>query len=94
MAANTRRVIGDVLASASGLFILLVALVMLDQPLRDHLSSSGLDGAAGVGQHMTSVALVSTLAVSQFVRQQAADNAHMAVFTGAALVLAIFLMRL
>lgn len=99
MGSIARRVIGDVAASASGVLILLLALAVFDQRFREQLAAvtGGGPGAAEVasmGNQVTNLALVVSLVVVQFFRQQSVEHAHLMVFTAAAIVLALFLMRL
>lgn len=82
---------------ASGVAILLFALVVFDDRFRQQLSAtaSGASDVMGVGRQINELALVAAVIVSQFAREQVGEyGMHMAVFTTGAVVLVIFLSRL
>lgn len=81
---------------ASGVVILLFALIVFDDRFRQQLSmtASGSGDLVGVGKQVNQLALVAALIVSQFAREQVGEHVHMAIFTTAAVVLVIFLSRL
>ena len=91
---------GDLAASASGVLILLLALVIFDERFREQLAVATGGGAPGaaefasMGHQVTNLALVVSLVVVQFFRQQSVEHAHLMVFTGVAIILALFFMRL
>jgi hypothetical protein len=96
MTSTARRVVGDFLIFASGVLILLFALVVMDDRFRQQISMSmsSAGDLVGVGRQVNDLALVAALIVTQFAREQVAEHVHMAVFTTAAVVLVIFLSRL
>ena len=81
---------------ASGIVILLFALIVFDDRFRQQFSmtASGSGDLVGVGKQVNELALVAALIVSQFAREQVSEHMHWAVFTVAAVVLVIFLARL
>jgi hypothetical protein len=95
MSSTARRAISDFMMFASGVVVLLFALIVFDDRFRQTLSATAASGdAMTVGRQVNELALVSALIVTQFVRDQFGDNWHMAVFTTAAVLLVIFLTRL
>lgn len=96
MSSTTRRVFSDFMLFASGVVLLLFALVVFDDRFRQQLSltASGSGDIVGAGKQVNELAFVAALIVSQFAREQVGDHLHWAVFTAAAIVLVIFLMRL
>ena len=96
MTSTARRVVGDFLIFASGVLILLFALVVMDDRFRQQVSTSmsSAGDLAGVGRQVNDLALVAALVVTQFAREQVTEHVHWAVFTTAAVVLVIFLSRL
>jgi len=96
MSSTARRVVADFLVFASGVLILLFALVVMDDRFRQQVSMSvsSAGDLIGVGQQVNELALVAALIVTQFAREQVGEHVHLAVFTTAAVVLVIFLSRL
>jgi hypothetical protein len=97
MSSTARRVISDFLVFASGVVILLFALVVFDERFRHQLSATAAASSdvMGVGRQINELALVAAVIVSQFARDQVGEyGVHMAVFTTGAVVLVIFLSRL
>lgn len=92
MPSRTGSVIGDVIASASGLLILLFVLVALDDRVREQVSlvASGEPRAAefaGWGHGLLGLSLV----IPQLARL---ENTHMLAFAVVAVVLVTCLLRL
>jgi len=96
MSSTTRRVFSDFMLFATGVVILLCALVLFDDRFRQQLSlsTSGSGDIVGAGKQVNELAMVAALIVSQFAREQVSEHLHWAVFTAAAVVLVIFLTRL
>jgi hypothetical protein len=96
MSSTARRAISDFMVFASGVVILLFALVVFDDRFRQQLSvtASGSGDFVSAGKQLNELALVAALIVSQFAREQVDEHMHWAVFTAAAVVLVIFLARL
>jgi hypothetical protein len=96
MSSTTRRVFSDFMLFATGVVILLFALVVFDDRFRQQLSLtvSGSGEIVGAGKQVNELAIVTALIVSQFARNAVSDHLHWAVFTAAAIVLVIFLTRL
>lgn len=89
--AFTRRRIVDVVAAIAGVSLLIVALMVFDQRTRH--AWSGADFAS-VGEDVNYLAVGVALLVTQVVRGEVAEHAHLLVFTAAAVVLVVLLMRL
>jgi hypothetical protein len=96
MSSTARRAISDFMVFASGIVILLFALIVFDDRFRQQLSmtAAGPGDLMSVGKQINELALVAALIVSQFAREQVDEHMHWAVFTAAAVVLVIFLSRL
>jgi hypothetical protein len=86
----TRRRILDVMTAVAGVALLVVALLVFDSRTR---YVSGADFAS-VSEDMNYLAVAVTLLVAQVVRGEVVDHASMFVFTTAAVVLVVLLMRL
>ena len=90
--STPRRVIGDLAISAGGLLILVFAVAAFDYRVRDHVATAS--DVAGLGQQVTSLAMVVAMVAVQFTREQVLEHTHLAVLTIAATVLVVFLLRL
>jgi hypothetical protein len=90
--ALTRRRIIDVMAAASGVALLLLALLIVDQRTRFGVSG-GVD-AASVGENLNYLAMAVSLLAAQVVRGDIADNMLVVVFMTTAVVLVVLLMRI
>ncbi len=88
----TRKRVIDVVGTASGVLILLLAVTMI---LRHGLGSgSPTADFAAVGEEVNYLAGAVALMVAEIVRGQVVEHMHFVVFTATAIVLLIFLMRL
>jgi hypothetical protein len=96
ISSTARRIIGDFMIFASGVFILLFALIVVDERFRQQLSATASNpgDVVRLGQQVNDLALVTALIVAQVVREQVGEHVHFAAFTAAAVVLVIFLTRL
>jgi hypothetical protein len=86
----TRRRIFDAVTAVSGVTMLVLALLVFDQRTR---TVSGADFAS-VSEQVNYLAMAMSLMVAQVVRGEVTDYTSMAVFTTAAFVLVVLLMRL
>ncbi|HXG88826.1 MAG TPA: hypothetical protein VNJ02_10855 [Vicinamibacterales bacterium] len=71
---------------------MLIALALFNDRVREHLSIGSSDGFAVLGQ-VNDVALLIALVAAQAVREQSIEHVSLMAFSGAALVLVIFLLR-
>ena len=95
VSSKTRRAVGDLAASASGLLILLFALVALDDRFRERLTGfavggHGADDLASFGQRVRDLVLFA----AQVARDQGLDHLPVMIFMVVAIVLVAFLLRL
>lgn len=83
------------MAAIGGVLILIVALALIDQRFRDRFvpGAGGADLAA-IGKDVNYLAMAMTLMIAQFFRGHLVEQTHLVVFTVAAVVLVILLMRL
>jgi hypothetical protein len=86
----TRRRILDVVTAVAGVTMLVLALLVFDSRTR---YIGGADFAS-VSENVNYLAVTVTLLVAQVVRGEVVDHTSMFVFTTAALVLVVLLMRL
>ena len=97
MAVSKRRVV-DVIADVSGIVILLIVVLFLDQRFRHLLpGASGASSAVdlnGVTESLNTVSTVVAVTAAQFFRSQVAEQMYLAVFAATALLLVVLLMRL
>ena len=89
-----RRVIGDAMMTAGGALTLVLALVLLDDRVRDQLSAivdprHPGEALAGVGHRVNQIAAIVAVAA----RNQSIDHAPLVIFALAATVLVIFMLR-
>jgi hypothetical protein len=86
--------IDDALLSGGGILVLLLALVTLDSRVRDHVS--GLFGASRSGGELTNAAdqlRELGAVIFQAVHDQSIEHAPLVIFTLAAAVLVLFMLR-
>jgi hypothetical protein len=85
-----KRLMNDALISVGALLVLLVALVSIDDRVRDHLrlSFQGFD-AAGAGAQASNLGAVALVAA----RDLTIAHAPMTVFIVAAVLLLVFMLR-
>ena len=89
-----RRVINDGLVSLAAVVMLLVALVSIDARVRDALRNmiappKGSSGIAGVGTQLGDITMVMLKAA----HDHSVENAPLVIFSVAATVLALFMLR-
>jgi hypothetical protein len=85
----TRRRLFDVATATAGLTMLVLALLIFDQRTR---AISGADFTS-VSEQVNYLAVAVTLMVAQVMRGEVTDYTSMVVFTTAAVVLVVLLMR-
>jgi hypothetical protein len=89
-----RRVFGDAVISTAALLVLLLALTSLDDRVRDQVSgfvhhTPGSLELAGVGRQLRDIGTV----VLDAAREQSLSHAPLMIFTLAATVLVLFMVR-
>ena len=94
MASFIRRAFGDAIISVFALIILLVLLLSVDDRVRDRVSGTFGDAPnssqiVGAGKELTG--LVTT--VFEALKDQSVEHAPLAIFTVAATVLVLFMVR-
>ena len=89
-----RRAIGDAAMTAGGALALVVALVMLDDRVRDQISAvfdarHPSVALAGLGGHVSEILAIVAVAA----REQSLEHAPLVIFALAATVLVLFMLR-
>lgn len=89
-----RRAFGDAVISVTALFILLLMLVSIDDRVRDRVSGFWGGGPnsseiVGAGRELGSLVTVMFVAV----KDQSIEHAPLAIFTVAATILVLFMVR-
>ena len=91
--ALTRNRVFDLTAAISGVLLLMVFLVLMDQRVRSHVTGAGTD-LASVGADVNYFAATMTFLGVQIARGELASNLHVVVFSATAIVLVVLLIRL
>lgn len=95
MGSFSRRAFGDAIISVGALIILLVLLVSVDDRVRERVSGGVFGGApssselVGAGKEVTGLVTI----VVEAVKDQSVEHAPLAIFTVAAIVLVLFMVR-
>ena len=89
-----RRAIGDAVLTAGGAMLLVLALVMFDDRVRDQITGvfdtrHPSDAIVGLSGRATEVVLI----VAQAMRSQSLEHAPLVIFALAATVLVLFMLR-
>lgn len=94
--ARTRGRLVDLVAATGGVLLLLLALLLVDQRLREGVlgGGSGTPHLAGLTQDMSYLAMAGALMASQMFRSELLGQTHVLLFAITAVVLVVLLMRL
>ena len=92
--ARNRRVVSEWLVSAAALTVLLLALVAIDDRVREQIvlrvSAGPAEQLAGLGSRLRDIAAILAIAA----RDQSIEHAPLVIFVLAAAVLVLFMLRM